>query len=101
MPQEHISRPASGGCINIARGVYIAEQVDVFTDTVAMAILNLLDIRSIMGCPGGTHSVFTHTSWAKRELQCIFLGKKAIIYTSKLGTTIFLPITIFFWENLK
>ena len=26
---------------------------------------------------------------AKRELQCIFLGKKAIIITSKHGTTIF------------
>ena len=26
---------------------------------------------------------------AKRELQCIFLGKKAIIITSKQGTTIF------------
>ena len=41
-----------------------------------------------MGCPGdgGTHSVFTG---AQRELHCIFLGKKAIIITSKHGTTIF------------
>ena len=42
-----------------------------------------------MGCPGGTRSAFSHTFRAKRELQCILLGKKAIIITSKHGTTIF------------
>ena len=42
-----------------------------------------------MGCPGGTRSVFTRAFRAKRELHCIFLGKKAIIITSKHGTTIF------------
>ena len=63
-----------------ARGI-----IDLFTDTAA--ILNLLHLSSIMGCPGGTRSVFTHAFWAKRELQCIFLRKKAIIYiTSKHGT---------------
>ena len=63
-----------------ARGI-----IDLFTDTAA--ILNLLHLSSIMGCPGGTRSVFTHAFWAKRELQCIFLRKKAIIYiTSKQGT---------------
>ena len=41
-----------------------------------------------MGCLGGTRSVFTRALRAKRELQCIFLGKKAIIITSKHGTTI-------------
>ena len=64
---------------------HICIQIDLFT----AAILNLLDLRSIMGCPGGTCSVFTPTFQAKRELQCIFLGKKAIIITSKHGTTIF------------
>ena len=68
--------------------------IDLFTDTAA--ILNLLDLRSIVGCPGGTRSVFTRAFRAKRELHCIFLGKKAIIITSKHGTTIFFPITIFF-----
>ena len=63
-----------------ARGI-----IDLFTDTAA--ILNLLHLSSIMGCPGGTRSVFTRAFWAKRELQCIFLRKKAIIYiTSKHGT---------------
>ena len=31
-------------------------------------------VRSIMGCPGGTPA-FTHAFRAKRELQCMFLGK--------------------------
>ena len=39
--------------------------------------------------PGGTRSVFTRAFGAKRDLHCIFLGKKAIIITSKHGTTIF------------
>ena len=46
---------------------------NLFTGTAA--ILNLLDLRSIMGCPGGTGSVFTRAFQAKRELHCIFLGK--------------------------
>ena len=52
---------------------------------------NLLDLRSIMGCPAGTccRSAFTCAFRSKRELHCIFLGKKAIIIKSKHGTTIF------------
>ena len=46
--------------------------------------------RSIIGWPGGTYSVFTCTFLAKRELHCIFLGKKAIIITSKHSTMIIL-----------
>ena len=72
--------------------------IDLSTDTAA--ILNLLDLRSIMGCPGGTRLVFTRPFRAKRELKRIILGKKAIIITSKLGTTTFFPVTIFFYENL-
>ena len=34
-----------------------SQAIDLFTDTAA--ILNLLVLRSIMGCPGGTRSVFT------------------------------------------
>ena len=73
--------------------------VDLFTDTAA--ILNLLDLRSIMGCPGGTRSVFTRAFRAKRELQCIFLGKKAIVITSKDGTTIFFSHYNLFLGKLK
>ena len=42
-----------------------------------------------MGYPGGTRSVFTRAFRAKRELQCKFLGKKAIIITSKHCAAIF------------
>ena len=68
---------------------YLCALIDLFTDMAA--ILNLLDLRSIMGCPGGTRSVFTRAFRAKRELHCIFLGKKAFFITSKHGTTIFFP----------
>ena len=61
--------------------------IDLFTDSAA--ILNLLDLRSIMGCTGGTRSEFTLAFRPKRQLHCIFLGKKVIIITSKHGTTIF------------
>ena len=48
-------------------------------------------------------SIYTNFSGKKRTSinYYIFLGKKAVIITSKRGTTIFFPITIFFWENLK
>ena len=52
-----------------------------------------------MGCTGGTRSVFTRAFRVKRELQYIFLGKKAIVITSKDGTTIFFLITIFFFKE--
>ena len=73
--------------------------IDLFTATAA--ILNLLDFRSIMGCPEGTRSVFTHAFGAKRELYCILLGKKAIIITSKQGTTIFFSHYNLFPGKLK
>ena len=73
--------------------------IDLFTDKAA--ILNLLDLRSIMGCPGGTRSLFTCTFRAKRELQRIFLGKMAIIITSEDGTTIFFSHYNLFLGKLK
>ena len=51
--------------------------------------IELLDLRSILGYPGGTRSVLARVFLAKREFQCIFLGKKTIIITSKHGTKIF------------
>jgi len=54
-----------------------------------------------MGCPGGTRSVFTRAFRAKRELHCIFLGKKAIIITSKHSTTIFFSHYNLFPGKLK
>ena len=40
-----------------------------------------------MGYPGGTRSVYMYAFQAKRELQCIFLRKKAFTTTSKHGRT--------------
>ena len=71
-----------------------SQVIHLFTD--AAAVLNLLDLRSIMGCPEGIRSVFTRAFRAKRELHCTVLGKKVIIITSKHGTTIFFPIAIHF-----
>ena len=45
--------------------------------------------KEYYGMPRGTRAVFTHAFCAKRELQCIFLEKKAIIIASNHGTTIF------------
>ena len=42
-----------------------------------------------MGFPEGTRSVFTRAFREKRKLHSIFLGRKAIIMTSKHGTMIF------------
>ena len=54
-----------------------------------------------MGCTEGTRSVFTRAFRAKRGLQCIFLGKKAIVITSKDGTTIFFSHYNLFLGKLK
>ena len=54
-----------------------------------------------MGCPGGTRSVFTQAFWAKWELQGLFIGKEAIIITSKHGTTIFFSHCNLFLGELK
>ena len=72
---------------------------DLFTDTAA--ILNLLDLRSIMGCPGDTRSVLMRSFRAKRERNCLFLGKKAIIITLKQGTTFFFPLQSFFRKTSR
>ena len=54
-----------------------------------------------MGWPGGARSVFTRAFRAKREHQCLFLGKKAIIIISKQGTTIFFSHYNLFLGKLK
>ena len=54
-----------------------------------------------MGCPGGTRSVFMRNFRAKRELQCIFFQKKAIVIASKDGTTIYFSHYTFFLGKLK
>ena len=53
---------------------FLSQPIDPFTDTAA--ILNLLDLRSIMGCPGGTCSVFTRTFQAKENFTVYFSEKR-------------------------
>ena len=54
-----------------------------------------------MGCPGGNRSVFKRAFRAKREIRCVFFGKKAIIITSKQGQTIFFSHYILFLGKRK
>ena len=48
--------------------------IDLFIDTAA--ILSLLDLRSILGCPGGTCSVFTRAFRAKKNFTVYLSGKR-------------------------
>ena len=73
--------------------------IDLFTDTVA--ILNLLDVRSIMGCPGGALAQYLLALLGQKRTSLYISREKTIIISSKHGATIFFPITIFFYENLK
>ena len=63
--------------------------------------IEFIRFKEYYGMPSGTRAVFTHAFRAKRELHCIFLGKKAIIITSQHGTTIFLSHYNLFIGRLK
>ena len=73
------------------------------TRTDTAAILNLLYLRSIMGCPGGTSSVFTYAFRVKRTLMYISRENGDHDYIQTRHNDLFFPLhcTIFFWENLK
>ena len=70
--------------------------IELFTDTAAIS--NLLDLRSIMGCSGGTRPVFTGAFRANRELHFIFHGKKAIYYIKTRHNDLFFPLQSFSWK---
>ena len=72
--------------------------IDLFTDTAA--ILNLFDLRGIMGCLGG-HSLSIYARFWGKKLHCIFLGKKTIIITSKHDATIFFSHYNLFLRKLQ
>ena len=52
--------------------------------------IEFISFKEYYGMPKG-HSL---SIYPRRELHCLFLGKKAITITSKHRTTIFFPITI-------
>ena len=54
--------------VRVARK-FLSQSIDLSADTAA--ILNLLDLRSIMGCPGGTRSVFPRfTAFYHPQTKC-------------------------------
>ena len=59
--------------------------------------IEFITFKEYYGIPRGRSLSIYGAFRAKRELHCVFLGKKAIILTSKHGTTIFFPITIPFF----
>ena len=70
---------------------HICIQIDLFTDMVAR-------FKEYYGMSWGhLLTVFTRAFRAKRELQCIFLGKKAIIITSEHSTMIFFSFNTTFF----
>ena len=50
----------------------------------------------VVPCLGVITIAFFYLSLRNMVFHCIFLGKKAIIITSKNGKTIFFPITLLF-----
>ena len=63
--------------------------------------IEFIRFKEYYGMPrGGTRSLFTRAFRAKRGLQCIFLGKKAIVIAAKDGTMIFFSLH-FFLGKLK
>ena len=48
-----------------------------------------------MGCSRSFRSVFMRAFRAKRELHCIFLGKKTIIITSTAQRSLFFQYNVF------
>ena len=65
-----------------------SQAIDLFTDTAA--ILNLLVLRSIMGCPGGTRSVFT----LAENFTVYFSGQRQSLLHLNAARRSFFPITI-------
>ena len=59
--------------------------------------IEFIRFKEYYGMPRGVLFAFR----AKREFQCIFLGKKAIVIVSKHGTTIFFSHYNLFLANLK
>ena len=62
--------------------------IDLLLILYTVAKLNLLDLRSIMGCPGAL-AQYLHALFGQKENFNVYFSKKVIIITSKCGTTIF------------
>ena len=69
-------------------------RIDLFTDTAD--ILNLLHLRSIMGCPGALAQYIRALFGQKENFSVYFSEKGDHYYIKTLHNDIFFPITIFF-----
>ena len=58
-------------------------KIDLFTDTAAIS-----NLKGVLSDGQGALSQYLPALFWQRELHCIFLGKKAIIITSKHSTMI-------------
>ena len=67
----------------------IVTTIDLFTNTAA--ILNLLDLRSIMGCPGGALAQYLRALFGQKENFTVYFSGKRRSF----------PITILLLGNLK
>ena len=73
--------------------------IDLFTDTAA--ILNLLDLRSIMGCPGALAQYLRALFGQKENFTIYFSGKRRSLVHPNTAQRSFFAIRIFFSENLE
>ena len=65
-----------------------------FTDVAA--ILNLLDLRSIMRCPGGTHSYLRLLFGQKKNFNVYFSAKRlSILHPNNWHIDLFNPLQSF------
>ena len=67
--------------------------IDLFT--YAVTILNLLDLRSFMGCLGSTHSEFMRTFRKTENFTVYFSEKRQSLLHPNTVQQSFFPITIF------
>ena len=68
--------------------------IDLFTDTAA--ILNLLDLRSIMGCPGGALAQYLRALFGQKEnFTVYFLGKRRSLLHPNTAQRSFFPLQSF------
>ena len=74
---------------------YFYHYVAIALFTVTAALLNLVHLRSIMGCPGGTRSVFTRAFRQKENFTVYFSGKGDHYYIQTRHKDLFSPLQSF------
>ena len=76
------------------------QPIDLFTDTAA--ILNLVDLRSIMGCPGGTRSdIHARFSGKKRTSMYISRQKGDHYYIQTRHNDLFSHYNLFLGKSAR